>query len=513
MTEIEMPDGTILEFPDGMSDDAMRSAAQRYWQGQQGQQAPDAPQADMSFMGRLKDNVVGVDDGVMSFGEKAATALNMGGEGLTLGLVGDEAAAAADAAVGRGDYDERLAKYRGDERQFSEENPVAAVASTVVPSLAVPAGAAMKGASLLGKSVRGAAAGGAGAGLFGFMEGEGGFENRRQSGVESAKVGGALGAAAPIAGVLAAKGVNRVRGNRAIKQAAKAAPTREQLERRASEIFEDIKAQNLPRAEFRDAMAMAIREARESGMDEMLTPGAARVATKMDDAAQANTPEMGMREVNTLRRQAQVPAGNIANRTESAIGSRFISAIDDHVENVAPRLGERGKEARQMWSTLRKMDQMDDIFARAEQYASGTQNGLMSEFRRILKNKKLQRGFSEAELKAMKQVTNPGLLQSLIRQVGRIGVSLDNGSNALGGMLGAGGGAAIGGPVGAIAAPLVGTAARKGSERMTNAAAQRVSDVVRAGNVQLPTLSNQAAGLLDEALLRAGRAGAISQSP
>lgn len=153
MIEVELPDGTIAEFPEGTPNEVISSVLQKQF---------GAPKADMSFMGRLKDNVVGVDDGVMSLGEKAATALNMGGEGLTLGVVGDEAAARADALVGRGSYDERLDKYRGGERQFSEENPVAAMASQVIPSLAVPGLGIARTAGLLGKSITGAATGSAG---------------------------------------------------------------------------------------------------------------------------------------------------------------------------------------------------------------------------------------------------------------------------------------------------------------------------------------------------------------
>ena len=495
MTEIELPDGTIAEFPDGMSQADIEAVLQKQF---------GAPKQQRSFSDALYDNIVGVDDGVMSYGEKLATALNLGGEGLTMGVVGDEAAAKADELVGRGSYDDRLKKYRGDEAQFFDENPVAATASQIAPMFLLPSGAAMKGGSLLGRAAQGALVGGTGAGLFGFMEGEDGLKNRLESAENAAMFGGILGAAAPVAGAAISKGVDRVRGGRAIKNAAKSAPSRVQTEREASAMFESMKGQSLPREPFRETADRAIANAVESGMDDMLTPGAARVASKFDEAASKNTPEMSMRELNIMRRQAGIPAGNFANRTEKAIGTQFIKSVDDYVDQVAPQLGEQGKEARAMWSKLRKMDRIDEIFERAEQYASGFQNGLMLEFRKILKNKKLQRGYSKAELEAMRRVTNPGLLQSMIRQVGRFGFSLDNGSNALGSALGAGAGGAVAGLPGAIIGPLIGTAARKGSEALTTSAANRVSDVVRAGNVQLPQVTNQTRGLLDDVLIRSG---------
>lgn len=527
MTEyitIQTPEGPV-KLPKGMTRQQMADALN----SRPGQAAPAQPNADWRNAQPPEDMVTDPRTGQMTSRELMANDMQQrgvsnaeslvtgGAAGATFGGA-DEAFGGLMAAIpGEGSMSDRYAFGRERARAMQDasraENPIAHGVSEVAGAVSVPSGVAMSGASLPAKVAKGAAAGGVGGGAFGFLGAEGGAENRKDAALESAKLGAALGGAAPVVGAGIAKGINRVRGDRAIKSAAKAAPTRAQLERRASEIFEDLKANNVPRAEFKDAMAMAVREATETGMDDMLTPGAARVARNLGDVADNPAPDMSMRELNTLRRQAAVPAGNFANRMEKSVGTQFINAIDDHVENVAPRLGEKGKEARAMWSTLRKMDKMDDIFERAEQYASGVQNGLMSEFRRILKSPKLQRGFTKAELEAMKRVTNPGLLQSLVRQVGKVGFALDGGgSNALGGALGAGAGGAFGGVPGAIAAPLIGTAARKGSERMTVGAANRVADIVRAPNTQLPALSNQSRGLIDEMLVRSGRASALSQN-
>lgn len=252
-------------------------------------------------------------------------------------------------------------------------------------------------------------------------------------------------------------------------------------------------------------------DAVDGGMDAMLTPSASRVASNVRDVANDTTPTMSLQELNVLRRQAQVPAGNMANRTEKGVGTGMIKAIDDYVDSLAPQLGEEGKIARKMWATLRKVDDMDEIFKRAEVAASGFENGLKAEFRNILKSKKLRRGYSKAELGAMAKVVNPGLLQNIVRQVGRVGISLDNGSNALGGALGAGLGGSLMGPAGAVITPLIGTASRKASEAITQRNAARVADVIRAPNVQLPALTNQTRGLLDDWVVRAGRGAGLTQ--
>lgn len=94
-------------------------------------QKQPSPQADMSAAGRFRDNIFGVQDGVQSTGEKIAAWLNKGGESLTMGVVGDEAAAATDAMLGRGGYDQRRDQYRQQEAQLEAENPGAALAADV----------------------------------------------------------------------------------------------------------------------------------------------------------------------------------------------------------------------------------------------------------------------------------------------------------------------------------------------------------------------------------------------
>lgn len=171
MIEVELPDGTIAEFPDGTSHDVIKQALAKY------------RQPERTFMDKVYDNVIGSDDGVMSPGEKLGTMLNMGGESLTLGLVGDEAAAAADAMIGRGgNYDERLAKYRGDEAQVRAENPYMSVAAQMAPALIPGAGmgsAIMRVPTLAGKMGASGLLGAISGGLYGFMEGEGGVDNRK----------------------------------------------------------------------------------------------------------------------------------------------------------------------------------------------------------------------------------------------------------------------------------------------------------------------------------------------
>jgi hypothetical protein len=480
-----------------------------------GQTAPEAPQSppeQPSLWNRIVDNVVGLDNGIMSPGEKIGTALNLGGEGLTLGVVGDEADAAARTLFNGQSYSDNLATARGKEAQLRAENPIAATAATILPSLLIPGGAIGAGGNLAARMGVGAAAGGAAGGLYGFMEGEG-VADRVRGAKQGGLIGGGLGLGLPVAGDLARRLYERVRGGAAIRAASRAAPSMDDVERQASAIFQRNDQAAFPRADFQATADNMRRVGVDSGMDSMLTPMASRIAANADEMAGASDPQLLMRELNILRRQAAVPAGNVANRTESAIGSRMIDEIDNFVDTAAPNLGAEMQEARSLWSRLRRSDRINEAIARAETAASGFENGLQQEFRRILRNPKLSRGFSEAELRAIGRVVNGGVLHGLLRQVGRLGFSLDNGSNALGGALGAALGGAVGSIPGAVAATAAGTTARKLSEMLRTSAANRAAAIVRSpSQINLPVVSNAARTHLDDLLLRAGRAGSIASS-
>lgn len=161
---------------------------------------PPGAAPSRGFMAALKDNVIGVDDGVESLGEGLATWLNLAGESATLGVVGDEAAAGLDALTGRGSYDERLTARRRQESDYRSNHPVLSVgadlAGAVAPGLGW-AGAASRGANLATRMASAGAAGAGGGALQGFMEGENGAGNRIYNGTVGALVGGGAGLALP----------------------------------------------------------------------------------------------------------------------------------------------------------------------------------------------------------------------------------------------------------------------------------------------------------------------------
>lgn len=152
---------------------------------------------------RIWENIVGDDDDTtQNFGEKVGTLLNMGGEAMTAGLIGDEASAAvagAGAALipGGKDFNQAYTDRRDFERQQQEltetTSPGLALGAQVGGAILPAALGIGTGALTLGR----AAATGAGYGAAaGFTEGEGGLANRASSAAFGAGLGAAGGAAA-----------------------------------------------------------------------------------------------------------------------------------------------------------------------------------------------------------------------------------------------------------------------------------------------------------------------------
>jgi hypothetical protein len=451
---------------------------------------------------RLMDNLVGYDDGVMSPGEKTAAALNLAGEGLSFGVVGDEANAGFDALIGRGNYDERLDRYRSNEAQFQEENPVLAFGAEVIPAMAAPYGALANVGGIGRRMATGGILGALGGGTYGFMEGEGGLDERIDSARNAGILGAIGGAAAPVLVAGVQRGVDGLLQSRAVRNIARNAPSMDDLRARATALYNQAdQAAALPRTGLAPAVQGITDDARNLAMDPMLTPTASRVADNLADAATSPDPNITFRELDVLRRQANIPAGDFTNPAQAAIGSRMIEGIDDFIDQADPALSEALGEARDMWSRLRRSETIENAISRAQNQASGFENGIRVQFRALLNNPRAMRGFTAAEREAIEGVVRGSTLGNAMRLLGKFGFDFQQNTNALGAALGAGVGS-LGGLPFAIGVPAVGSAARFASERMTNAGANRVLGLLANGGISnVPQVSQAGANAAQQGLL------------
>lgn len=382
------------------------------------------PQADMSFWGRLKDNVVGVNDGIMSPGEKLATALNMGGESMTLGVVGDEAAAAADSLVGRGNYASRRDKYRQDEKQFSKENPKLSFAAQVAPAF-LPGmgaiGAVGKAASVGSGMLRGALIGAGSGATYGFMEGEGGVSNRLKDAGWSAAAGSLFGGAASgaVAGLSKVPAMVKTAFGRADKR-----PTVENLRaaKRAAYSAVDQSGEKFSGAETKklyDTVASSFNDA--NYVPEV--DNASRAVLSILDKNAGK--ELSVSKLDKIR-QGLWARYNSAKDQPHILDA--IHAIDDLMESKAGT-SELMAAARAANKRFSKAEMLDKAFKKADDQVASTGSGgnTVNKYRQvvtsIINDPKKARFFSDSEVELMRAFVRGSRDENIKRLVGKMSPS------------------------------------------------------------------------------------------
>lgn len=452
----------------------------------------------------------------ISEGTGAALAQGVG-QGLSFGGM-DEVVGGMYGMTGPGsmaeNYDYATAKMREELARGRDQHPIAAYGGEVAGAIAAPFGAAKAGATLWGSMGRGAVAGAGAGGLYGLLSGEGDLADRAGGAVSGGILGGVIGAAAP---AVVALGNRAVRGAQNASQAraiARNAPSMADLKAEAGALYAQADKAIVARSAFGPAVQNAITAAERKGMDVDLTPGAAKVADRLSTAADDLNPGLSFRELQTLREKAAIPAGNVMVPREAALGSGFIEAIDDFVDNVDPALSETVGKARELWARLAKSKKIQAAIDKAQNQASGLENGLRVQFRAILDSTKQKRGFTKGEIAAMEAVVRGTPFGNFMRKIGVFGMSAGQGGSGLGIMTGAGAGGTIGtliggpagGAVGAVLPGIIGTGAKALGSMSTQAAAERARAMIAAGMTPnatglLPAMQSQIGNTASRGLL------------
>lgn len=468
---------------------------------------------------RLADNLIGLDNGVMSAGEQVAAALNSGGESMTFGVVGDEAAGQFDEMIGRGLADERTQFYRDQQDDLREANPALALGAEVGGALVGPGAALRFPGNLAARMGLSGLLGAAGGTTYGYMEGDGTPQERQDSAWDGGIIGGAIGAAIPAVGAGVQRVANAVMNGRAMRTAARGAPTTDALRALGDAEYravDDAGVQISP-----DAFSRMWSETTDNmrGLDRLpgpgsLTPSAARVTqigNEMgEQMAQQADAALPFSSLDQLRQHASTAAMAQQPR-DASLGAQMIGRLDDFVENLGPAdvldgdidaLRSAIPRAREIWGRMRRSELLDDAMEEAGNYRSGETVGLRAQFQRILRTPALRRGFSDEELTAIRRVVNGSLPEHLVHLLG-------NGlGNTMAVATGVGAGAASGGPIGGLIGGALGSGVAMGTRAVSNAIiqrnAQRARDLVANNGlrgVNVPQITDQTRNVA-EALLR-----------
>jgi len=247
------------------------------------------------------------------------------------------------------------------------------------------------------------------------------------------------------------------------------APSGADLRAESGKLFEATKRSdlNLNQESFLDFMADAEKVLLDQGLDvanvasESLHPKLSRV---LNTLSKKIGQDMDAKDLLAVRRRINNAVDSL-DKDEQRLALILRDNFDDFVE-TAPG-SDKWRQARSKFAQARRVETIEEAIERAALSPSGIENGLRNEFRSILKNKKKSRGFSKDEKAAMQKVIEGDFTSNTLKKIGKFGVS--------GGALGATAGGAIGfgagGGVGALAAPVVtGVASRGATRRTVNAA-------------------------------------------
>lgn len=270
-----------------------------------------------------------------------------------------------------------------------------------------------------------------------------------------------------------------------------AVPTIDQLKDASRSVYKEIDDAGitLKSGAFSDLTSRLEKAVSKGGFDKDITPKTAKALNRFQELRGADVP---LSEVDNLRTVAQNAAKSI-EPAESALGSKMIDTIDEFLDKSGSRalqgdpsavakLGKKYKTARDLWGRARRSELIEESFEKARLQASGFENGIRTQFRQILNNKKKKRFFNKPEQAAMRRVVEGTKGENFAKLVGRLGFSEGGATNILGGAAGVGAGAAIGGPVGAVMVPAIGQVSRKLAQRMTAKNAEFADQVIRSGS-------------------------------
>lgn len=518
MIEIQAPDGSTVQFPDGTDDATIVNVMRQNFGGPQGSPAPQvAPEAApqkgffQSAGETLRDSVDGVAQGAsFNLADEAYGVVGTPFRMLANALTGEDSGKGLGQRVT--DAYARSRDFARDRyKQAAERSPVATTVGEVGGGVTLGGTAAKGGLTLLNAAKptytsmigRGAGEGAAYGAAYGFGAGEGGIENR----LDSAMTGGALGAAT--GGTMGAVGARMAKG-----AANKTIPTTEVLKNQSNAAYKaaDQAGVVLEPKSFTNAVDDIAAMAKQSGLDPTLHPRATGALARLD-AAKGSQPTLS--EVDTLRQIVGDAAGS-PDRGERRLASKMIEKLDDYISNLKPTDVVSGdalkgasalNKARDLWSRKSRAELIENAVMKAERRAASTgsggnaDNAIRQNIRAILDGPK-SRGFSKEERDIMEKIVRGGSVQNLARLVGKLSPS-GNGLMAAMGL-----GATVANPAMAVV-PAMGMGAKMMADRATGANVAQLSRIIRSGG-QLPQvqmLPAQQRALLQSLLVTGSQQG------
>lgn len=404
-------------------------------------------------------------------------------------------------------YERGQSDARGRLDNYREQNPWLATGLEVagaIPTSVLGGGAALagKGATLGTRAVQGLLAGGAQGAVYGAGQADGDLQDRGAGAVTGGILGAGMGAVAPYAGNWLSTTLRNRAQRGVLSQAAKDMASAAETRGAASSMFDAVDQSGAAITGDRYISMLseindAFRSMRSNATLDPKATGAFEVLMQVgDELAGGGAQGIALSDLHTLRQIAQKAAQSSEGR-DAMFANLIVRKIDDVATGLRPAdmvngsgegAGNTLMQAISTWSRANKVGLIENAIQQAQNQASGVENGLRIQFRRLLSNPRLARQFSEQEKAAIREVVQGTGSSNMLRLLGTFGVPTDQARNWLGSVAAGGIGGSVGGLPGAAAMLAGGTLARKGSEAMTNNAANRALAAVSQTGLNLPPM-------------------------
>tara|TARA_R110000851_G_scaffold38321_1_gene98449 strand:+ start:696 stop:2297 length:1602 start_codon:yes stop_codon:yes gene_type:complete len=285
----------------------------------------------------------------------------------------------------------------------------------------------------------------------------------------------------------ALKGGSKVPTQKQINKAiVESAPQAKELKSTATAIYKEIdEAGVLVKPDVIDSLVNKIAvKTRKKGLDSRVTVKAAGALEALKEMK--GSPQL-LSELQVQRSIAQQVAKS-PDASEAMLGRIMIDELDGFMDTVSNRSLSKGtavtakkyKIARQLYGRAKRSETITEAIEKSAEVASGAENGLRIELRKIVNNKKKSKFFTKKEIDSMKDVIRGDKVTDTAKFIGTMGFGSGGGANNLIPLIAASG-AAVVNPIALAAPAIAGSIARKIAHKRTLKKADFVDKVVRAG--------------------------------
>lgn len=492
MIEVDLPDGSVAEFPDGTPPDVIKGALQKKFAAPE----PAAPEAAPQAMPERP-----------SWLPSLSAATDASAAGLMFGFDDEIGAgmmspieAAKDWYQGKGfdmgaAYTRKQGELDARKAQRRQDRPVASIAGELAGGLALGGGLGKAGLSLASRPVSMAGKVGAGAlegAGYGALYGAG--EAKPGERLQGAGTGAAIGAAT--GGAVGA--VGGALANRAARKMAPVAPTSDDLATASNRLYQASEAQGV---RFNEAATSKLRNNLKITAGEINDKLRPLTAGTMDDVEKMLKGEMSLKQIDEFRQGLGLDL-KAAKGQDKLYLTRMKTIVDSFLDNASPAEmtgGPQGiqmlKEARKTWAQSKKTETIENILDQAGVDASGkyTQSGFANAVRREMNAlyKQITRGkaqgWTKEEVDLIKQMASGGSQSRIVNLFAKFaprGVVSIGAGQVVGSMLpGAGN----------VIMPLAGHVAGEAADRGAMQAAQTLRNAAATGQAPaaIPRLPNR----------------------